>query len=139
MPLHVGMTVCAIAFCTCFSCFLYLARLFWNQTCGKSKRVARWLYRPAGNNFNVFNSSGKSCFDMSFCNAYTITSIWNFNPKTVLEYSFKDPIDIYRNSRCHNTKNHNETLIGIHERERTLGKLGVEIIFKLILEKMLKI
>ena len=61
----------------------------------------------AGNNLNVFNSSGKSCFDMSFCNAYKITGILNFNPKIDLEYSFKDTIDIYWNSRCHNTENHN--------------------------------
>jgi len=48
----------------------------------------------AGNNFNVFKSAGKSGFDMSFSNAYKITSTSNFNPKIDLKYSFKDPIDI---------------------------------------------
>jgi hypothetical protein len=75
---------------------------------------------------------------MSFCNAYKITSTSNFNPKIDLEYSFKDPIDIYRNSQCHNTENHKiKILIEKHEKERTLGELcvGVEIIFKLTLEK----
>ena len=62
----------------------------------------------AGNNLNVFNSSGNICLDMSFCNTYKITCISNFNKKIDLEYSFKDLIDIYRNSQCHNTENHNK-------------------------------
>jgi hypothetical protein len=44
MPLQVGMTVCAIAFCTCFSCFLYFARLFWNHTCSRSNGSAEFCY-----------------------------------------------------------------------------------------------
>lgn len=33
IPLHDGITDGANAFCSCFSCFRYLARRFWNQTC----------------------------------------------------------------------------------------------------------
>ena len=59
---------------------------------------------------------------MSFCNAYTSTIISNFKPKIVLENYFKDPIDIYRNSQCHNTKNHNKNSIRkIWKGENTWG------------------